>query len=112
MVRLLERRFLALAMHQMMHRGNVTDGDVRRLIYYPTRSCRLQSELFAKTLVEKFGRSKLSQAAEKLGLAPGSAFGGEGEGWLRWCLAADPVKIEDGLGRLAAYLQRRSVGEL
>ena len=42
---------------------------VRRLIY-PRRSCRLQSELFAKTLVEKFGRSKLSQAAEKLGLAP------------------------------------------
>jgi hypothetical protein len=26
MVRLLERRFLALALHQMMHRGNMTDA--------------------------------------------------------------------------------------
>ncbi len=44
----------------------------------------------------------------RLGLAPGSAFGGEGEGWLRWCLAADPAKIEDGLGRLRAWLERRT----
>ncbi len=46
----------------------------------------------------------------KLGLAPGSAFGGEGEGWLRWCLAADPAKIEDGLRRLRAWLERRTAG--
>jgi len=40
-----------------------------------------------------------------LGLAPGSAFGPEGEGWLRWCFAASPEKIEDGLDRLARFLE-------
>jgi aspartate/methionine/tyrosine aminotransferase len=35
-----------------------------------------------------------------LGLAPGSAFGPEGRGWLRWCFAARPERIIDGLTRL------------
>lgn len=43
-------------------------------------------------------------AEAKLGLAPGSAFGDEGEGWLRWCFAARPEKNAAGLERLAAYL--------
>ena len=42
-----------------------------------------------------------------LGLAPGSAFGPEGEGWLRWCFAARPEKNAAGLERLAAYLKAR-----
>jgi aspartate/methionine/tyrosine aminotransferase len=41
-----------------------------------------------------------------LGLAPGSAFGEEGEGWLRWCFAASPDKIDDGLQRLGKFLAR------
>jgi aspartate/methionine/tyrosine aminotransferase len=41
-----------------------------------------------------------------LGLAPGGAFGDEGEGWLRWCFAARPEKLAAGLERLAAYLAR------
>ncbi|HPA38496.1 MAG TPA: aminotransferase class I/II-fold pyridoxal phosphate-dependent enzyme, partial [Phenylobacterium sp.] len=40
-----------------------------------------------------------------LGLAPGSAFGDEGEGWLRWCFAARPEKNAAGLERLAAFLR-------
>jgi aspartate/methionine/tyrosine aminotransferase len=39
-----------------------------------------------------------------LGLAPGSAFGPEGEGWLRWCFAARPEKNAAGLARLASFL--------
>jgi aspartate/methionine/tyrosine aminotransferase len=42
-----------------------------------------------------------------LGLAPGSAFGPEGEGWLRWCFAARPEKNAAGLARLAGYLSQR-----
>lgn len=42
-----------------------------------------------------------------LGLAPGAAFGPEGEGWLRWCFAARPEKNAAGLARLAAYLKAR-----
>jgi len=42
-----------------------------------------------------------------LGLAPGSAFGPEGKGWLRWCFAAGPDKIADGLARLDRFLTIR-----
>ena len=38
-----------------------------------------------------------------LGLAPGAAFGPEGEGWVRWCFAARPEKNAAGLQRLARY---------
>jgi len=50
---------------------------------------------FAKRLVEHHG----------LGLAPGVAFGEEGEGWLRWCFASrDPRRLDDGVQRLAAAI--------
>jgi len=39
-----------------------------------------------------------------LGLAPGRAFGPDGEGWLRWCYAADWSRIQLGLERLARFL--------
>jgi aspartate/methionine/tyrosine aminotransferase len=41
-----------------------------------------------------------------LGLAPGAAFGDEGEGWLRWCFAHRPEKNAAGLERLAGFLAR------
>ena len=51
---------------------------------------------FAKRLVREAG----------LGLAPGAAFGHEGEGWLRWCFASrEPARLVDGVKRL-----RRSIG--
>lgn len=41
-----------------------------------------------------------------LGLAPGAAFGPEGEGWLRWCFASrDPARLVDGADRLAEFLR-------
>ncbi len=53
------------------------------------------SQVFAKHLV----------AAHGLGLAPGVAFGAEGEGWLRWCFASRvPARLDAGLVRLAAAL--------
>ncbi|HRC37608.1 MAG TPA: pyridoxal phosphate-dependent aminotransferase [Rubrivivax sp.] len=51
---------------------------------------------FAKRLVAEHG----------LGLAPGAAFGPEGEGWLRWCFASrDPLRLDEGLQRLAAAIR-------
>ena len=41
-----------------------------------------------------------------LGLAPGRAFGPEGEGWLRWCYAAAWEKNESGIERLARFLSK------
>ena len=42
----------------------------------------------------------------RLGLAPGSAFGPEGEGFARWCFAASPERLTEGVRRLAHYLKR------
>jgi len=40
-----------------------------------------------------------------LGLAPGVAFGAEGEGWLRWCFASrDPARLSAGVERLRRFL--------
>jgi aspartate/methionine/tyrosine aminotransferase len=39
-----------------------------------------------------------------LGLAPGRAFGPEGEGFVRWCFAADEARLAEGVARLATFL--------
>lgn len=49
---------------------------------------------FCKRLVAEHG----------LGLAPGAAFGPEGEGYVRWCFAADTPKLADGVARLGKAL--------
>ncbi len=53
------------------------------------------SVVLAKRLIAEAG----------LGLAPGVAFGPEGEGWLRWCFAADDAAIDEGLKRLDSWLK-------
>ncbi len=49
---------------------------------------------FCKRLVRETG----------LGLAPGAAFGPEGEGFVRWCFAAGEVRLADGVARLRRML--------
>ena len=40
-----------------------------------------------------------------LGLAPGSAFGAEASGWLRWCFASrDTARLVEGVARLKGWL--------
>jgi len=41
-----------------------------------------------------------------LGLAPGIAFGPEGEGFVRWCFASSEARLADGIDRLQRYLTR------
>lgn len=53
---------------------------------------------FCKRLVETVG----------LGLAPGIAFGPEGEGFVRWCFAADIGRLDAGLARLEQGLALRA----
>ncbi|MFO1303398.1 MAG: pyridoxal phosphate-dependent aminotransferase [Burkholderiales bacterium] len=43
----------------------------------------------------------------RLGLAPGRAFGPEGEGCVRWCFASDESRLADGVARLAHALATR-----
>ena len=40
-----------------------------------------------------------------LGLAPGSAFGDEGEGAIRWCFASSLDRLELGVQRLEKFLK-------
>lgn len=52
----------------------------------------------AKDLVQQVG----------LGLAPGAAFGPDGDGWLRWCHAvSDDARLYQGIERLERYLHKR-----
>lgn len=51
---------------------------------------------FCKALVREAG----------LGLAPGRAFGSEGEGFVRWCYACDPARLDAGVERLRNFLAR------
>jgi aspartate/methionine/tyrosine aminotransferase len=43
-----------------------------------------------------------------LGLAPGIAFGPEGEGYLRWCFARPTEQLADGAERLRTFLRSRA----
>jgi aspartate/methionine/tyrosine aminotransferase len=50
---------------------------------------------FCKKLVAGYG----------LGLAPGAAFGPQGEGFVRWCFAAGEDKLAEGVARLKKALE-------
>ncbi|SEC61925.1 Aspartate/methionine/tyrosine aminotransferase [Burkholderia sp. WP9] len=39
-----------------------------------------------------------------LGVAPGSAFGPQGEGFIRWCYACDTARLDAGVERLKRFL--------
>jgi aspartate/methionine/tyrosine aminotransferase len=45
-------------------------------------------------------------AEQGLGLAPGVAFGPEGEGFIRWCFAAGEERLAEGVRRLEQALHR------
>jgi len=51
--------------------------------------------------------AKALVAEQRLGLAPGSAFGPEGEGYLRWCFAKPEAMLLDGVARLTRFLSAR-----
>ena len=53
---------------------------------------------FCKSLVRDVG----------LGLAPGSAFGADGEGFVRWCFASSEERLADGIERLRRALVHHS----
>jgi aspartate/methionine/tyrosine aminotransferase len=40
-----------------------------------------------------------------LGLAPGAAFGDSGHGWLRWCYAGSPERMQEGVKRLERWMK-------
>jgi aspartate/methionine/tyrosine aminotransferase len=72
------------------------DGGMYAFLQLPALPAARDSLAFAKYLVAEHG----------LGLAPGAAFGDEGEGWLRWCFASrDPARLLQGVERLRSALR-------
>jgi aspartate/methionine/tyrosine aminotransferase len=102
-----EREVPALALRMKACRDRLVDGlsaiagvQVARPLggmyaFFRAPGASDDSLAFAKHLVTDHG----------LGLAPGVAFGDEGEGWLRWCFASrDPARLDQGLARLRGAL--------
>ncbi len=50
-------------------------------------------------LTDSLAFCKQLVADQALGLAPGAAFGDEGEGFVRWCFASELKRLDDGLQR-------------
>ncbi len=57
-------------------------------------------------MTDSVGFAKQLVRDAKLGLAPGAAFGAEGEGYLRWCFASSIERLEDGVQRFRNGLDR------
>ena len=74
-------------------------GERRRAACTPSSASQGSDDslALAKRLVAEHG----------LGLAPGAAFGDEGEGWLRWCFASqDPQRLDARAGPAGARRSR------
>jgi aspartate aminotransferase len=80
---------------RQLPRLEVPDADGAMYLFLSV-SGQTDSLLLAKQLIDDVG----------LGLAPGRAFGPEGEGWLRWCYAAEWTKVESGIERIARFLRK------
>jgi aspartate/methionine/tyrosine aminotransferase len=56
-------------------------------------------------VTDSLGFCKRLVREQGLGLAPGAAFGPEGEGYFRWCFASSEARLADGVRRLAASIR-------
>lgn len=72
----------------------------------PTGAMYLFFKMQGETDTLALCKSLVSEAG--LGLAPGSAFGPEGEGAIRWCFASSIDRLELGVQRLETFLKNRS----
>ena len=59
-----------------------------------------------RNVTDSFEFCKRLVAEAGLGLAPGIAFGPEGEGFVRWCFAASEERLADGVDRLQRFLKQ------
>ncbi len=74
---------------------DVMPGDGAMYLFFRLAAAHDSLEL-CKQLVREAG----------LGLAPGVAFGPEGEGFVRWCYACGTERLDEGVRRLARFLGR------
>ena len=62
------------------------------------RALKLPSVEMCEKILDEFG----------VGLVPGSAFGGEGEGFIRMCIAASDEDVEAGFRKIVEWAERQS----
>jgi aspartate/methionine/tyrosine aminotransferase len=75
-------------------------------VHAPTPAGAMYAFFRVDALPDSLALCKSLVAHEGLGLAPGVAFGPEGEGFVRWCFAAEPERLQRGIERLARGLSR------
>jgi aspartate/methionine/tyrosine aminotransferase len=92
------RRGRAIVCEALASAGNVTFAWPEGAFYLFFRIAGFaDSTLLSRRLIDE----------ASVGLAPGSAFGEGGEGFLRLCFARDPAQLEEAMRRLLGWLSRR-----
>jgi aspartate/methionine/tyrosine aminotransferase len=86
----------------LIGRLNVIDG-----IEAPTPPGTMYAFFRVRGMTDSLAFCKRLVTEAGLGLAPGSAFGREGEGCVRWCFAADETRLAEGAARLERFLLKR-----
>ncbi|MFN0301790.1 MAG: pyridoxal phosphate-dependent aminotransferase [Burkholderiales bacterium] len=99
--RMLEARDHLYRLLQMLPEVEVTVPPGAMYLFFRVKGVR-DSLALAKHLV----------ANAKIGLAPGIAFGAEGEGFLRWCFAASTERLSEGVMRLKRGIRTVDRGEI
>jgi aspartate/methionine/tyrosine aminotransferase len=86
-------------------------GTLRTLpmIEAPSPDGGLYSFFRVRGCADSLGLAKQLVAEAGVGLAPGSAFGDEGQGWLRWCFAKQHDRLREGLDLFASQMELRNV---
>lgn len=89
--------------------GHARDMVIQRLQSLPrVRLTRPEAAFYAffqvDGVADSLALARRIVASTNVGLAPGVAFGPEGEGWLRLCFAVSLPKLADALDRLAKEL--------
>jgi aspartate/methionine/tyrosine aminotransferase len=91
--RLRRARDFLVAELRKLERVEVASPDGTMYVFFRIAGMA-DSLAFCKRLLREHG----------LGLAPGSAFGAAGEGYLRWCFASELDRLGDGVARLRRSL--------
>jgi aspartate/methionine/tyrosine aminotransferase len=62
-----------------------------------------------KNLTDSLGFCKQLVTDQGLGLAPGAAFGEEGEGFVRWCFASEISRLDEGIFRFLSLAKPANI---
>lgn len=99
---------IARTLERFRHARDLLVGELRRLpgVAIATPPGAMYAFFQVQGVTDSLGFCKRLVAEAKLGVAPGSAFGPEGEGFVRWCFAASDERLLEGIARLTAFMKK------